>query len=68
MFSLLLTLGWWGVGASGQVKLHIDKWMKAYNNLCWVLDVLLDGGIQNEGEEGMDYSESEEGEVVVPRK
>lgn len=67
IFSLLLTLGWWGVGASGQAKLHADNWTKAYDDLRWVLDALLEEGIRSEGEEGTD-SESEEGEVVVPRK
>lgn len=49
IFLLLLTLGWWGVGASDQIEAQTDEiegqtstWSKAFNDLGWVLESLLE--------------------------
>lgn len=74
-FLLILTLGWWGVGASDQGPDELERWAAALDELRWVLEFLLndegDGGDDDEGddEEG-DDEEGDDDETVdtVPAK
>lgn len=57
IFSLILSLGWWGSGASDQSAAQIQDWNTAFNDLAWVLEFLI-----TEADEDQDESN------VVPGK
>lgn len=54
-FLLILTLGWWGVGASNQGPNELERWAATLDELKWVLEFLLnDEGDRGDNEEGDD--------------
>lgn len=62
MFSLLLTLGWWGMGASDQPEEQMERWNIAFNDIGWVLESLLEDKHAGEGEaDNIDSAVNEEG-------
>lgn len=40
-FLLLLTLGWWGVGAFDQDATELERWGEAFDDVRWLLDMLI---------------------------
>jgi hypothetical protein len=40
-FLLLLTLGWWGVGASDESSQELERWGEAFDDLRRVLEILI---------------------------
>ena len=47
---LLLALGWWGVGSCNQGKDEMEGWVDAFDDLRWVLELMLKVVDQDEGE------------------
>lgn len=59
-FLLLLSLGWWGLGASDQGEDALGRWGYAFDDLRWVLEFLVSGEA-----DGVESDEEGDGEAEV---
>ena len=73
IFLLILTLGWWGLGASDQGDDELSQWASAFDDLRWVMEFLVNeegkkGDCEDGKEEGGKQTGDEEDEKRVPAK
>lgn len=59
IFLLILTLGWWGLGASDQGDKELTRWASAFDDLRFVMEFLLNEE-EEEGNCGGEREDSEE--------
>ena len=70
LFLLLLSLGWWGLGASDQGEDVLSWWACAFDDLRWVLEFLVseENDNQESDKEGDEKDEGDGANSTVPAK